>query len=160
MGERKPKSGRSKTSPETCKRTAQEIEALKRRIQGEELYPIAVDHGVTVSCVSRRIQKCLKEAAEERLELGDQLLDLWLARVDRILLSMAPKVEEGSARHAEVALKAIAQGAKLLGLEAPIKVEVTDPDEALKMAADALGLDVETVAAAVTTTGEEPPGGG
>lgn len=127
MSDRKPKSGRSKTSPETCRRTAQEIESLELRMEDKQLWEIAKLHGVTPSCVSRRLQKCLKEAVARRAELADELLDLQLIRYDAILQAMLPKIEsEASVPHAEVALKTLTRRDKLLGLEAPVKHQLPE----------------------------------
>ncbi|MGW1839677.1 hypothetical protein [Streptomyces sp. NPDC002067] len=105
---------------------ARELEIVRLRIQGLSFDEIADRLGYyDRSGVKRAWDRVMAR------ELADQVQDRAaaaqeeLARTDWIISSMAPRVEGGDSRAAQVALNAIERRCKLLGLDAAQSADVT-----------------------------------
>lgn len=69
--------------------------------------------------------RACREAAAAEQEAADTWLQQELDRLDYYLSALADRVERGEPRAVEVALKVGERRAKLLGLDSPIRAEVT-----------------------------------
>jgi hypothetical protein len=109
--------------------------ALDLRISGETFQEIADALGYKHAsgakfAVDSALMKTIKEPA-------DQLRDMEVARMDVMLKSLWPGVLKGNARTVEVAIKVLERRAKLLGLDAPIKINI---EQIVNEAAERYGL--------------------
>lgn len=96
------------------------------------LQAIGDELGVTKQTVHARLRIEMAEAAEARRDLATNQLQIELAGIDLVLEGMTPLVESGDPRAATAFLKAMERRARLLGLDAPDKLDVagslnTDP---------------------------------
>jgi len=104
------------------------IKALELRRKGKSYPDIADELGVSLSTAYRYVNNELERLARERKMEGEKVLEIEIARLDRITEAIAEKVEAGSLDHVETFLKVMDRRAKLLGLNAATthKVEVED----------------------------------
>jgi AcrR family transcriptional regulator len=104
------------------------IKALELRRKGKSYPDIADELGVSLSTAYRYVNNELERLARERKLEGEKVLELEIARLDRITEAIAERVEAGSLDHVETFLKVMDRRAKLLGLNAATmhKVEVED----------------------------------
>ena len=86
---------------------------------GKVLYP-TYHH----STAQRDVQRVLAELRETRLKDAGEYLDLELARLDTALKAIAARVQGGELGAIDRWLKIIEIRSKLLGLEAPVKLQV------------------------------------
>jgi predicted DNA-binding protein (UPF0251 family) len=111
------------------------LEGLTYREVGEQL---GIGRKMAARVVQRGLNAVARESAAELIALDNERLDmLWRA--------MWPKAEAGSAPHAMVCLKALERRARLLGLDAPSRSEVTAHITAEENAA--LDAEIDTLLA-------------
>ena len=118
-----------------AKIAAQQIQCYELRLTGMSIDGIAAATGIPRSTVSDRIQSHIKLQIQP---LADELRAIEVARLDRYLEKLDAQIQEDRAvaRNTEVAVKVAERRAKLLGIDAPEKVEaivtqVTQEDIAL-----------------------------
>lgn len=109
--------------------------ALEMRIAGHTFEAIAIELGYSHArgakkAVDAGLRKTLQEPA-------DQLRDLEVARMDVMLNSIWPRVLKGEPRAIEVAIKVLERRARLLGLDAPQKINI---EQVIAETADRYGL--------------------
>lgn len=92
-------------------------EALALRLQGLTFSTIAEKLGVSVAAAQRMVQRGLRDAAPARAV--QELRAEQAAQLDELIAALWPRMQAGSARHAEVILRALERKAKLFGLDAP-----------------------------------------
>ena len=114
-------------------RRAQTAERRRRNIElrlaGATFEAIAVELGYSSrheACVD--LGRALRQRAAELHEVAGQMLEVELARLDRMQLALWPKVLAGDTRAATTVLRIMEQRSRLLGLDAPIKHEVVTVD--------------------------------
>jgi hypothetical protein len=117
-------SGKFEPSAGTAERRRQ---ALELRKAGATYDVIAqrlgyANRGGAYKAVMQALQAITAEPAKE-------LLQLELERLDALLLGQWQKAIHGNARAGEVALKVMERRARLLGLDAPVKSQVTVTDQ-------------------------------
>lgn len=112
----------------TAARLTKQSQALQLRSFGYTIRGIATALG----CGKSTAERYLSEAfAAERATISRAKADLVeteLARFDTYLQVIAPKVQKGDVRAIDTALRIGERRARLLGLDAPMKVAPTDPD--------------------------------
>ncbi|MFJ5675026.1 hypothetical protein [Streptomyces sp. NPDC093097] len=122
--------------------TAREHEVIVMRVRRRMTFrDIAAALDLNVKTVHetwvRGMRRWAQAAAEERdAEIGRQL-----ATLEALLDGLMPKAITGDARAAEVIIKALDRHARLLGLDAPVKVDAK--------LTDALTAEVEALAAEI-----------
>lgn len=125
-------------------RTERMAKALELRRQGMGLADIAKELGFKdASGVYYAIQRALKKIIQEPAEA---VRKLELERLDKMLLGLWPQATKGQWQAVDRVLSIMERRAKLLGLDAPTKIDITqhirqvaeevgiDPDEAVKEA--------------------------
>jgi hypothetical protein len=107
-------------------------EAVKLRIAGHSYRHIAKQLGISLAQAHKDVQTVLKRTRDEADEVADEARDIDLARIDQGLKTVLEFLE--SAKDDELKLKAIdrlvrlqERRAKLLGLDAPAKGELSGP---------------------------------
>lgn len=115
-------------SPAVVAKTERQALAVKLRREGKSYREIAEIVGYSTEFSARRAVKTVMDrvAAELREDASEALL-LDLSRLDSILVVLGPKVEEGELGAIDRALKVLDQRAKLLGLYAPERRELSGP---------------------------------
>jgi hypothetical protein len=110
-------------TPRNADLAAKERKALDLRIAGATFDQIAekleyADKSAAYRAVTRALVSTVKPAA-------DELRELEVARLDRLLLAVWPDALGGDPRAVANVLKIIDQRAKFLGLHAPTQVDVS-----------------------------------
>lgn len=103
---------------------ARRAAVLKLRIEGHSERYIAAQLGVSKTTVHEDIGASLVELADERLEATESWRDLHLARLERLVAAVWPKAEGGDDFAIDRVVKLLKSEARLLGLEAPKKIEL------------------------------------
>ena len=119
-------------------------QALELRMAGRNWYEIAdsigyKSHASAIAAVNSILQRTLKPTT-------DHWRSLTAERLTKILQVFWPKMLSGDPDAAKLCLKAAADLRALLGMDAPIKVEVDIREEARRIAQE-MGLDPEAVVA-------------
>lgn len=123
--------------------TERRAKAIAMRLAGATLEHIAKHLGYgSRSHVSKDIDRALEEYREQQTAATRNLISQELARIDRLQAGHWPGATKGDPRAAEIVLKCMTHRAKLLGLEAPTRVEttVTETPEVAAMIAAAQAL--------------------
>lgn len=94
-----------------------------------EFREIAERLGCDVKNAFKAWKRGLEELAKEAAESHGQYVGEQLATVREIINGLMPKVREGDANAAVAMVRAMDHEAKLLGLYAPVKANVTVTDE-------------------------------
>ena len=102
--------------------------ALHMRLNGADFDDIADALGVDVKQAFKWVNKHLKKARQENSDIGEKVLDLELARLDRMLQGLESRIAVGSSEAISSALRIQERRAKLLGLDKPTKIAPTTPD--------------------------------
>lgn len=98
-----------------------DVRALELRRAGLSYRQIADEVGwLAESSAFRAVDRALTRTL---LEPSEKVRRMECERLDDWLLKLAPAIERGEARSIEVALKVAERRAKLLGLDAPARVE-------------------------------------
>lgn len=102
----------------------EQIRCYELRLQGKSIRAIALETGISKSNVDRRIKA---EIESRVLPLAAEVRQMEIDRLDTYLEKLHEQIEEGRgvARCVEVAVKVAERRAKLLGVDAPEKVEAT-----------------------------------
>lgn len=112
-------------------------QALDLRKQGFSYRAIGSKLGMSQMQAFRDIQDELKRLAMLNLNAADELRQLELERLDRVIESMDHWMQAGNTQAAITILKAMDTRAKLLGLYAPEKIrEITWQDEIIQLLRD------------------------
>lgn len=102
------------------------VKALQMRRDGMTYLEIATNLGVHESTACRDIHKQLKRLNKRNLEEAKYLQDLELERLDGLLHALKGGVAKGDPKSVEVARKLSESRRKMLGLDKPQKIELTD----------------------------------
>lgn len=116
----------------------QHIKALELRKQGYSYEDIAkacgyASRGAAHNAVSSALKQTLREPA-------DELRTLELERLDKIIRAMQPALDQGDTKAAACIIRVMERRAKLLGLDAAIKVEAGMGQEAVNAVQALLGV--------------------
>lgn len=100
-------------------------QALDLRIAGTEYRAIAAQLGVSLSTAHGLVHTEMARVAELNRGKAEELREIELAKLDAIERDMRPRSERGDANAAGVLVRVSVQRAKLCGLEAAQKHEIT-----------------------------------
>ena len=124
--------GKSKAAPERVTAAERRVKALELRKLGFTYRRIGEQLGVTESAAHKMVTTSLRELNEKSAENAEELRRLELERLDEWLLRIAQEIKDGKALGAiDRGIRIQARRAKLLGLDAPTKVEMSDHDKHL-----------------------------
>lgn len=138
---------RKKSSPRLIAARQREDLALADRLQGMTLARIAERRGYgSPASAYKAIEAALRRARPAGTQTPEAARELMLARLDAALDGIWPWVRDGSLEHIDRMLKIEARRARLLGLDAPVKIDIA---ERIRAAAEAEGLDADEVVAEV-----------
>lgn len=101
--------------------------AIALRCSGATFRAIAAALDVSVSTAHDIVTKAIEARREQRAQRVDELVELELERCDQLQRALAKKVSEGNERAINSTLKVMERRAKLLGLDAAPKLELTGP---------------------------------
>ncbi|TMR99527.1 hypothetical protein [Nonomuraea basaltis] len=106
-------------------------QALQMRIAGVSAVVIAQRLGYSSpQLVSKDITNALKKAAKQEAMAAEELLNLEINRLDRMMAAVWPKVIKGEVNAVEAALKIVNKRASLLGLDLINRNGAADTDMA------------------------------
>lgn len=119
------------TSPQMVQKQISDQTVIQLRKEGKSLDEIATVFSVTRQAVHQRLSKALQEFAKESLNSKREVLALELERLDELYLTARAKAVTGNIAAIDSCLRVMDRRAKLLGLDAPKKIEIgeIDPDE-------------------------------
>lgn len=107
-----------------------DIEARRQKVMslrrsGFAIRDIATKLGISVGLAHKDIQDALNALQQQTLEIGASYRELELERIDRAMVALDAQVKKGDTQAVNTLAKLIDMRAKLLGLYAPTKQEVT-----------------------------------
>ena len=117
------------------------VQALDMRLGGASYRRISKALGVPLATAHRHVQRMMREYAAEP---ATQLRDMEVARLDRLLMGHWGKAIGGDVNATRTVLSIMDRRAKLLGLDAPARIDLTawiremaiaeglDPDQAVR----------------------------
>ncbi|MEO1082405.1 MAG: hypothetical protein AAFY29_22815 [Pseudomonadota bacterium] len=103
-------------------------EAVRLRKRGKTYQFIADELGITKQSAHAAVQKAMKEIRTRRMEDTETLLTLELERLDMLLDALWDKAMNGQHMPIDRILKIMERRARLLGIDAPLKVAPTNPE--------------------------------
>lgn len=120
---------------ERIKRLEAKKQALSLRASGATYRQIAETLDISVGVAHNYVQNALKDVQQEIDKEADMLRALEVERLDQMLLALAPmlRANQREGRTANLgaidrALKIMERRAKLLGLDAPVRSDLTSGD--------------------------------
>lgn len=102
--------------------------AIQLRVEGWSYREIADELKVSVSTAFGDVESVVERNKQEANENSEKARRIALHRIDVAVRGLMPKVKDGDARAAEVMAKLEERRAKLIGLDAPEKRELTGAD--------------------------------
>jgi transposase-like protein len=139
--------GEPKLSVRVVSARLRAIEAVKLRVEGNTYTEIArrvgyANRSTAFHAVNRELERTAQEPA-------DQLRTLECERLNELLRALWPKAMAGNTQAVEKILMVMDRRARYLGLDAPVRIDVTEQIRILVETAVATGLDeAEAVAIA------------
>ena len=113
------KTGKSET------KTVLKVRVLSMRQKGHSYRTIGRELGIGKSTVARYLRESLAELNALEIEQVGHLRQLELSRLDYMLTTLESEVDVGTPKALDTALKIQERRCKLLGLDAPEKIEQT-----------------------------------
>lgn len=120
-----------KADQETANILEREKKALELRRQGYSYRAIGEQTGVSHVQSMHDVAQALTYIRDDVAKDAANLRDLEVARLDHMLLKLNDRLEIGSFDAMEMALKIMTRRAKLLGLDAPERTDMTSGGEPL-----------------------------
>lgn len=117
------------------------LEAMRLRLAGATYRQIAASQWCSRQEAYRRVQRAIREYAAEP---ATTVRDLEVARLDALLMGHWQPAVAGDPRHTQIVLQIMERRARLLGLDAPARINLTaqirdlaireglDPDQAVR----------------------------
>jgi hypothetical protein len=118
----------SSTSARMLSARAMEVEAVRLRLAGMSYSSMSERLGVSASSAHRAVLRSLARTAADLGESADALRSLELQRLDALLAGLWPAASAGDPAAVSVALRVSERRAKLLGLDAPSRRELSGAD--------------------------------
>lgn len=124
----------SKTSPRRVQARERELQALDMRKSGATYDQIGAALGITPQGAYRAIIRSLRRLNEKNFEDAAELRRLEVERLDRMLAAIWNRVTIGDQGAIDRALKISERRAKLFGLDAPTRTDLTSLGEKIPSA--------------------------
>src|SRR5262245_41842357 len=114
----------NRTSKATTNKVVRARRALELRLEGNSYAAIADKLRVGRTTAHRLVRAELESITAECTERATELRAIEVERLDMYPAALAPKIAKGDPKAVECALRVAARRARLLGLDAPERVEV------------------------------------
>lgn len=124
-------SGKSATAGDRLQTAELERACFDARIRGLSYRAIAAECNTTEATAHRAVTRVLARTRAAANEHADELRAIELDRLDRLMVALGPQVKAGHLGAIDRILAIMARRAKLLGLDAPVKTDVTTGGESL-----------------------------
>lgn len=105
-------------------------QAFDLRIAGASYRQIAKQIGVSVRTAFKYVSFTLADLDKVTKGKAERLREIELERCDKMILALWPKIKTGDAQCVRAAIAVMDRRAKLIGLDAPTKLEHGGPDGA------------------------------
>ena len=116
-------SSKQKTPKQAANRLIKQVEALKLRAHGYTFRAIAQEMKCNVHTAHSLVQDAFAAERKGISEAKADLVELELLRCDTYLKAISEKIQDGDVQAVNAALKVADRRARLLGLDAPSKLE-------------------------------------
>ena len=123
----------SKTSSRRSQAAEREKKAFALRMAGATYEQIGAQLGVTTGAAYKMVKRVLERTRRETDELADELRRLEVERLDALTLTLWKQATAGNFGAVDRVLRVMERRARLLGLDAPTKQDVTSGGEALRV---------------------------
>jgi hypothetical protein len=123
---KKPQRKHQKAPPKKVEKLEQKSKAIQMRMLRFSYRAIAERLGITHTTAERWVAEAMGEYNQTRLQGAEKLRERELAHLDYLITKLAPKIEAGDTGAIGSAVRVSERRARLLGLDAPAKVEVTN----------------------------------
>jgi len=123
----------SQSSKRRSQAAEREKAAFALRIAGATYAQIAERLGVTTAGAHKIVKRVLERTRAETNEEAAELRRLEVERLDALLLTLWKPATEGSLGAIDRVLKVMERRARLLGLDAPTRQDITSGGETLKV---------------------------
>jgi predicted transcriptional regulator len=120
---RKPVPRRGKQAADSVLAREREKVAIELRKSGATYEAIGDQLGVSAQAAHQHVQRALKRIIDETNETADEVRTIELQRLDRALQAIWRRVLQGDVHAIDRSIRIMERRAKLLGLDAPTKVE-------------------------------------
>ena len=120
------------TSKRHVKARQREEAAMRLRLSGTTYKDIGDELGISMQAAYKAVKRVMDRTTQHANEDGDELRRLEVARLDKMLAAMWPNVLAGSYGAVDRCLKTSERRARLLGLDAPTRQDVTSGGEKIK----------------------------
>lgn len=107
--------------------------AFALRIAGATYAQIAERLGVTTAGAHKMVKRVLERTRAETNEIADELRRVEVERLDALTLTLWKQATAGNLGAVDRVLRVMERRARLLGLDAPAKQDVTSGGQALKL---------------------------
>jgi DNA-binding CsgD family transcriptional regulator len=104
------------------------LQALDLRKSGASFRVIGQQLSISHETARTYVHEALRDLADKQMELAAEYRQLELERLDRLMLAVWGNATKGDVGSINAALKISDRRAKLLGLDAPTKQELTGKD--------------------------------
>ena len=119
------RTGQSRTSKRSVSSQAKKQKALSLRLEGRNYRDIAAGVGCSLSQAHRYVSAALDEIQDKNREIAEDVKVLELERLDALFKTAFAAVQDGDVRAIDQALKCMDRRARLLGLDAATRQEIT-----------------------------------
>jgi DNA-binding NarL/FixJ family response regulator len=116
---------KSKVDSHAVEVEARRQQVLNLRRSGFSIRAIATQLNISVGQAHTDIKEALEALQAQTIEIGASYRELELERIDRMLVALDAQVKKGDTQAVNTSAKLIDMRAKLLGLYAPAKQEIT-----------------------------------
>ena len=115
--------------------------ALDLRIAGATYRQIGQQLGVSYQTAYRDVDESLSELAELQRGKAEKLREIELERLEKMTLGLWPKVRHGDEKAVRALVSVMDRRAKLLGLDAPSKQDLTSGGQPVAFTINVKGDD-------------------
>lgn len=121
------------TSPRLLKAHDRESQAFRLRLGAATYDEIGKALGVTRGAAYAMVRRVMDRTAKQSQESADELRQLELARLDQLYFRMSILAEKSSAGATDRCLRIMERRARLLGLDAPEKRDLTSDGKPIQI---------------------------
>lgn len=114
-------------------RQAREERAVELRVKGLSYQAIAREMGVSKFAVYKDVERAIDKLNRKLPEDTDKLRRIESERLDLLQVALWPEAVTGNIKAGEQVLKLMERRAKLWGLDAPAKQEITSTDMQIRV---------------------------